>query len=272
MQPNLWKELVLPTVENDVWELFHENSKVEQHRRWLDRDAAADGRMRALAKSFHEALPYNGYPKTALPASLPPLSLCLGEAIFNRSSALSLKPVSLTVTTLAALLHYSYGITRANTVTTFPGQFRAVPSAGGLYPLEIFFHSTHIKDLAPGLFQYHPIDNTVRLLVKGDHTARLADAIAQAELAHGASLVIFLTAVFERSIVKYGERGYRFALLEAGHVAQNLCLITTALCLGSVPLGGFLDREIDDFLGLDGLTHSTIYAMAIGQRHPESIP
>lgn len=72
-------------------------------------------------------------------------------------------------------------------------------------------------------------------------------------------------AVFERSTFKYGDRGYRYALLEAGHVAQNLNLAATALNYGCVNIGGFFDRKIDQFLGLDGLTHSTIYMMLIGQ-------
>jgi SagB-type dehydrogenase family enzyme len=86
----------------------------------------------------------------------------------------------------------------------------------------------------------------------------------QPELAQGASLIIFLTAIFERSTFKYGERGYRFILLEAGHVAQNLNLVANALGLGCANIGGYFDREIDDLLELDGVTHSTIYMIAIG--------
>lgn len=267
MQPDLWKDLVLSPVENDLWELFHENSKVEKHRRWLNRDRAIDAKVRALARSFHESLPYDGYPKIDLPASLSPLPVNLGEAILNRSSALSLAPASITLQNLAALLQYSYGITRPNVPAAFPRQFRAVPSAGGLYPLEVFFHNTSVEDIGQGLFHYHPTENAVRLLIKGNHTDRLATAMAQSELANGASLVVFLTAVFERSVVKYGERGYRFTLLEAGHVAQNLCLLSSAMGLGCVTIGGFVDRIIDDFLGLDGLTQSTIYVIAIGHNH-----
>jgi SagB-type dehydrogenase family enzyme len=88
--------------------------------------------------------------------------------------------------------------------------------------------------------------------------------LVQPELAQGASLIIFLTAIFERSIFKYKERGYRYILLEAGHVAQNLNLVANAFGLGCVNIGGYFDREIDDLLDLDGVTHSTIYMIAIG--------
>ena len=78
-------------------------------------------------------------------------------------------------------------------------------------------------------------------------------------------MIVFITAVFERSVFKYGDRGYRFVLLEAGHVAQNINLAVTALGLGCVNIGGFFDRDIDEFLGIDGLTHSSVYLMAIGK-------
>jgi SagB-type dehydrogenase family enzyme len=79
-------------------------------------------------------------------------------------------------------------------------------------------------------------------------------------------MLIFVTAMFKRSTFKYGNRGYRFALLEAGHVAQNINLVTTGLGLGSVNICGYFDRQVDDLLDLDGVTHSTIYIIAIGKK------
>jgi SagB-type dehydrogenase family enzyme len=64
---------------------------------------------------------------------------------------------------------------------------------------------------------------------------------------------------------KYGLRGYRFALLEAGHVGQNLVLAATGLGLGAVPLGGYYDRPTDELLGLDGVNESTLYLVAVGR-------
>jgi SagB-type dehydrogenase family enzyme len=97
-------------------------------------------------------------------------------------------------------------------------------------------------------------------------------ALSTAELiwTRVSSLIILITAVFERSTIKYGDRGYRFALLEAGHVAQNINLVANALGLGSINLGGYFDRRADDFLGIDGLTHSTIYMAGIGAKTDSS--
>ena len=69
-----------------------------------------------------------------------------------------------------------------------------------------------------------------------------------------------------RSRFKYGERGYRFALLEAGHAAQNMLLAATALALAALPLGGFYDRRLDELVGADGLDEATLYAIALGGR------
>ena len=115
-----------------------------------------------------------------------------------------------------------------------------------------------------GVYHYNPSKNNLRLLREGDATKEISRSMVQSEIGRSASLILFITAIFERSIFKYDDRGYRYILLEAGHVAQNINLVSTALGLGSVNIGGFFDREIDDFLDLDGVTHSTIYMIAIG--------
>jgi SagB-type dehydrogenase family enzyme len=75
-----------------------------------------------------------------------------------------------------------------------------------------------------------------------------------------------LTGVFERTILKYGERGYRFVLLEVGHIAQNLCLLAEEMGLGAVCLGGFYDREVETVLGIDGTDESILYLVAVGHK------
>ncbi len=79
-----------------------------------------------------------------------------------------------------------------------------------------------------------------------------------------AAAVILITAVFQRTTFKYGERGYRFALIEAGHVAQNIDLVASALGLPAANLGGFFDRELEMLLDVDGVEQSLVYAVAIG--------
>ena len=257
-----WQDILLPQGNQDeIWELFHENSKVTRFSKpFLDEE------IRARTAELHEVLPFEGYPIVELPDSLSLLKLSLRDAITKRVSCRKMAPSSLPLMDVATLLHYAYGVTRNKTESDALRSFRVVPSGGGLYPLEMFFNSSHIAGVEPGLYHYNSLRHYLRLLRGGDTTPLIADGTVYPDLVLGASLVLFITAVFERSVFKYGDRGYRFILLEAGHVAQNINLVATALGLGCVNIGGYFDRDVDEFIGLDGVTHSTIYMIAIGKR------
>ena len=212
-----------------------------------------------------DSLPYESQPLIALPAGRAPLRLSLEEAITTRQTARNLKPAPVNLGEVSTLLYYAYGETRDNRETGFHRPFRATPSGGALYPLELFFYSGQVGDLPPGLYHYNPHENALRALRQENAEAQVDSLLVQPEIAGRASLIVFITAVFERSTFKYGDRGYRFALLEAGHVAQNINLVSNALGLGCVNLGGYFDRRVDEFLDLDGITHSAIYLIAIGE-------
>ena len=216
-------------------------------------------------QEFYESLPYTGYPETELPEIRTELDTSLGDVISRRVTARSMQPCKLTQVQLGTLLFNTYGITRDNENTEFPRPFRIAPSGGGLYPLEIYFHTTHVEGLAGGLYHYHPERNSIRQLRDRDETLEISKFLVQDNLVFDSSIIFFFTAMFERSTFKYSNRGYRFVLIEAGHVTQNLILSAEAMGLGCTPIGGFFDREADDFLGLDGHRHSTIYLTAIGQ-------
>ncbi len=261
-----WEEIFMPgSNEEPLWELFHENSKVGRHTQ-----APSQEEVRSRMGKFYESLPFEGYPRVTLPTSFAPLSLSLEQAIATRTSVRNFSPCELTLEQIATLFFYAYGVTRKNTGTSFSRPFRVVPSGDALYPLEIFFHTTSLEGHPSGIYHYNAAEHCLRHLQEGDDTQRISLGLVQPELAQGASLIIFLTAIFERSIFKYGERGYRFILLEAGHVAQNLNLVANALGLGCVNIGGYHDREIDEYLELDGITHSTIYMIAIGGKADSS--
>ena len=261
MTQGVWERAVFPPErDGECWELFHENSKLGRYAPFPG-DEAVVQQMRVL----HEALPYPAAPAVPLPKARTPAARPLDEAILARQTARGMRPAPLPLASLATLLHLAYGITRSNQGTGFPRPFRVVPSGGALYPLEIYFHAAAVQGLRPGLYHYSPHAGQVELVREGDHAGDLASLLVQGEIAHQASVVFFVTALPERGSFKYGDRGYRFALLEAGHVAQNLSLVSTALELAAVCLGGFFDREVDAWLGLNGITHSTLYMMAVGE-------
>ena len=259
-EQSLWEEIFMPGGnEERLWELFHENSKISRYTQTPSKEE-----VRSRMRKFHDSIPFEGYPRVNLSHSFAPLSLPLEKAITTRTSARNFSRCELTLEQIGTLFFYAYGVTRKNTDTSFPWPFRVVPSGGALYPLEIFFHTASLKGHPSGIYHYNAAEHCLRHLQDGDDTQRISLALVQPELAQGNSLIIFLTAIFERSTFKYGERGYRFILLEAGHVAQNLNLVANALGLGCVNIGGYRDREIDEYLDLDGITHSTVYMIAIG--------
>lgn len=255
--------LLAPTSDTEaLWEVFHENSK--NFRASLALSTLSGEETQARMQEFHEGLPYPAYPTIGLPAPAP-LSMPLEDAIVRRRSERSLRSGELSWSQLASLLHHSYGMVRDNSFVPYPPRTRAVPSAGALYPLEIYLHGTAIQGLGSGLYHYFPKDGVLHVLDERDRSAQIAAATIYPQYVAGASLVVFVTALFERSTWKYGDRGYRYTLLEAGHLAQNIDLVATALGLSSFNLGGYYDREIDDLLGIDGVTHSTLYMICIGR-------
>lgn len=175
-------------------------------------------------------------------------------------------PVSLAQ--LGGILHAAYGRTHQLLDGAPAGvgpQFRAVPSGGGLYPLELFAFAWRVHELDPGLYHFDPLRRVLEVVRVGDLTADLAKSTVYPDPATTCAVFLVVTAVFWRTRCKYGLRGYRFALLEAGHVVQNASLAATAFGLASVPLAGFFDGRMDELLGLDGAEESSLYSLAIGR-------
>lgn len=249
---------IAPHEDEKLYELFHENSKITPYDKKISIGEIQE-RMRSHIVSFD----YSDYPTTILPEGEEEFSLSLSETLHQRQTNLKPYPVEISLLQLKNLLHYSYGISRDNTAAGFPHPFRMVPSAGALYPLEIYFHHNYVNGLDSGLYHYNPMKNSVSCLMRGDHTTKLKSAFVQPDLILNSSIVIFITSAFNKGFFKYGERVYRFALLEAGHVAQNLALTAYAMKLACVTIGGYFDKLVDDFIGIDGVNHSTIYVASI---------
>jgi SagB-type dehydrogenase family enzyme len=104
--------------------------------------------------------------------------------------------------------------------------------------------------MATGLYHYDPIDHYLTFLEPGDPIAA-ASEIAGTPIG-SPNVFIYLTAVLHRTCVKYGGRGYRYALIEAGALAQSLCLVASSLGLGSYLIGGFDDARAADYLDVSG--------------------
>ncbi len=255
--PDAWEKIVADEPQEErLWELYHENSKTSRLSGVPD-----DAAVAAYMLELWEELPYPGAVSVPLPEPSP-LAMPLGDAIRARRTQTDFAPAPLPLTDLSALLAAGYGVTeRASAVGD--RSFRTVPSAGAMYPLELYVYAGAVASLEPSLYHFRAKQaelQRLRTLPRSD----LAAAFVQTNALEAAAAVILVAAVFPRTTFKYGERGYRFALLEAGHVAQNVNLAAAALSLPAANIGGFFDRELEALLELDGVESSVLYAIAVG--------
>jgi SagB-type dehydrogenase family enzyme len=258
-------EFLLDEGRDAVWETYHENSKTSRAEPHLYFGRhPSDEQVVSVMRGLREVKPYADRPSVALPRTWPEPDLPLQDALLQRVSARAFGEGKLELASLAAVLRCAQGVTRDNADAAFPRPFRAAPSGGALFPLEIYVWTRNVQDLPFGVVHYDPVAHEVDVL-RGVPAARLLDCFVQRELLDAAAAVLLISAVFFRSVFKYGDRGYRFVLLEAGHVAQNAILAAAGQRLAAVPIGGYFDREVDRVLGLDGLHESVIYGLALGR-------
>ncbi len=184
-----------------------------------------------------------------------PLDVVVGRRRSGRAEVM--RPVRLTE--LAAVLATSYA---AADRPGAPGR-RPVPSGGALYPLELYAIALGVDGLERGVYHYDPFRR--RLARLGPIAWREArEAFVDPAALDSASVALVVAAMFWRSRFKYGARGYRFALIEAGHLVQNALLAATALDLPALPVGGFYDRRLDGLIGADSLDQASVYALLLG--------
>ncbi|MDQ2855289.1 MAG: SagB/ThcOx family dehydrogenase [Acidobacteriota bacterium] len=200
------------------------------------------------------------------PVSLPaPGDSPLLELLSARESCRKYQLRSMSLETVSTILKCAYGITRTSQMPKVGGgYFRTVPSAGGLFPLEVYALAREIDGITDGIYHYNLRHHSLELLREGRWFAEFDKVLISAPFILNANLIFFLGAVFKRTQKKYGPRGYRYILLEAGHLAQNLCLVAAEQKLGSLCMGGYTDSRLNRFLGFDGISEAVVYSVAVG--------
>ncbi|WP_162950467.1 SagB/ThcOx family dehydrogenase [Rhizobium jaguaris] len=225
----------------------------------------------AVAGHGHD---FSFYPKIALdPLDWPSINVPLGQLLQARRSKRvfsEMPPSFRQISTLLARGAGPNGTLRMEGGVTRP--LRTYPSGGGLYPLEVYVLVLSCEGIAPGLY-HHDVDvSALTLLQEGDLSAKARSAFINDPMLNRTGIVILISAVFQRSSFKYGERSYRLVHLEAGHLVQNLILTGQAVGLSVVPVMGFVDRRIEDIIGVDGVEESILYCAAVGQaEHEEAV-
>ena len=178
-------------------------------------------------------------------------------ALAARRSIRSFAHKPVTLEELSQLLWAAQGITH-------PRGLRTAPSAGALYPLELFVVAGNIATLPAGTFRYEPHGHYLVPVEEGDQRPDLADAALGQSSIRKAPVVIAIIADERKTTIKYGERGVRYVHLEAGHAAQNICLQAEALGLGSVVIGAFSDKDVASLLRSPG--RQPLYLIPLGRK------
>jgi SagB-type dehydrogenase family enzyme len=233
--------------------LFHLNSEP-----WSVADAPAD--------EVYE-VEFKRMPGSEARLALPPAEGGLLDLIGSRTSCRAYAPETMALEDLAQLLAGSYGMGRSFSFAEgLEMRARVAPSAGGLYPLELYLLLARVDGVADGLYHYDVLDHVLECVRTELDPGELVRALIAAPLVRNANAIVFMTAVFDRTLRKYGPRGYRFILLEAGHVAQNLCLLATERGLASLCVGGFVDSRVNRMLEVEPQVEAAVYCVAVG--HP----
>jgi len=200
----------------------------------------------------------NLMPRIALPAPRLKGEMSLEEVVSKRRSRRQFRSSPLTLEQVSQILWASQGITNREGL-------RAAPSAGALYPLDLYLAVGRqaIEGLAEGVYRYDPQGHVLERILEGDVRQTLARLAVEQTFIAEAPLVLVITGEYERTSWKYGDRATRYVHMEAGHAAQNVYLQAEALGLGTVVAGSFQDEEVSEALGLPA-GHRPLYMMPIG--------
>lgn len=238
-------------IADGVGDTFQQDTKY--HR---DRADAGFERI-ALPEPYKE---YPGSNRIELPTPPEGSHMTLDEALRRRRSvrAFAGKPISLGQ--LSYLLWASNGIRKAER----GHEFRTVPSAGALYPVETYVIVHDVDGVPPGAYHYAIREHALEELRTGDLGRDITRAALGQRMCADAAVVFVWTAIFNRSKWKYGQRAYRYVYLDAGHVGHGLALSAASLGLGSCQVGALFDDEVNQILGVDGVEESVVYMSVVG--------
>lgn len=186
-------------------------------------------------------------------------NISIEQAIQERRSVRVFTDVPLRPRHVSQLLWAAGG----ETIDGVTGPTRAYPSAGGIYPLEIYLVIGNMMVLESGIYRYDWERHSLVFLKKGDFRASLTEAALGQRMIQDAPVTIVVTAVYQKTGGRYGKRGMtRYVHMDAGHMGQNVHLMAHSMGLGTVMLGAFTDSEVAKVLGIR--KEIPIYIMPVG--------
>jgi SagB-type dehydrogenase family enzyme len=208
--------------------------------------------------------PFETYPAEAVVAlgERAPVELPTARALDDTRLPATARGIG--VRELSALLHLAQGITEVSGLPGDPFHKRAAASSGALYPTVTHVIVRDVGGLAPGLYHYEPLHHALHRLRAGDVARELAGIVAHGSAVEAAPITLVLSAIYYKSAWKYGDRGYRYCLLDVGHVAANAIAAARALGLATRPIGRFDDARLGDLLRVDRHHQGPILVLPFG--------
>ncbi|MDH3689699.1 MAG: SagB/ThcOx family dehydrogenase [Gammaproteobacteria bacterium] len=195
------------------------------------------------------------------PVQLPPPildgELSVESALQRRRSVREFARAPLSLEDVSQILWAAQGVTERQGL-------RTAPSAGALYPLEVYLVAGDVEQLEPGIYRYRENAHELVLMLEGDYRKRLASAALTQSWVHRAPAVVVIAGVYQRSARKYGQRAHRYVHIEVGHAAQNVYLQAVARGLGTVLVGAFDDTRVQRVLELPA-DHMPLGLMPVGK-------
>lgn len=256
-------------VETDLWNdtklsiLYHENSKLRSFHQQGDFMKPVD-EIDDIVKKFtlKGRKRFSNKTRIDLPKATKENTVTIEDVVLQRRSRRNYSDEKVQLQTLSNILYYSYGVTGRLKNTSL--DLRAVPSGGGLYPVDIYLSVRNVEGLDVGIYYYDPLDHCLYFINNRDMSKLSNEVSGYSLMLDNAAFTVILSANFWRNQWKYHERGYRVILIDCGHLAQNIHMMSTAYGLGSCCLMGFVDDEVDRLLEIDGIVEHSMYLITVG--------
>jgi len=244
-----------------LWELYHENTKLHPH---------LIHHLMPEEKKLYDFMLKNKkhYPwvKKITLNTEKKLNVALGDILMKRRSIRNFSRGKIHFGDISALLKFSYGVSGVISLNGKPYNLYTSPSAGALYSCMIYLVVINVEKLRQGVYYYNPDISSLEVIKsEGAVEKQFKDCLTQPEMFPHFALAIIIVADMEKIFYKYGERGYRYVLLDAGHIGENVYLVATALNLGVVGVEGFYDDGLSNLLGLKK-REVPLYVLLVGKK------
>ena len=180
-------------------------------------------------------------------------NMSLEETLKKRKTVRDYEDRPISIEQVSQILWAAHGVTH--------GKYYTIPSAGALFPLEIYIVAEKVDGLETGLYHYKPVGHEIELIRKGSFLSQVSNVAYGQKALKNPPVVFIISAVISRTEVKYKERALRYVQIEVGHAGQNILLQAVGLGLASAPMGAFIDDQVKENLGLMG---EPFYLLPVG--------